>query len=126
MKLSYYIDEDAQDADLIHALRLHGIDVIGSWEAGMRQRDDEEHLVYAATQRRVLYGFNVRDYFRIHSQFITQGKTHAGIILAKQQTYSVGEQMRRLLRLSASKSAEKMENQIEFLSDWGDEDRDDE
>jgi hypothetical protein len=31
----------------------------------------------------------------------------------------VGEQMRRLLRLMAAKSAEEMENQVEFLSAWG-------
>jgi hypothetical protein len=43
---------------------------------------------------------------------------HAGIILMRQQHYSVGEQMRRLLRLMASKSAEDMENWVEFLSAW--------
>jgi hypothetical protein len=36
VKVSLYLDEDAQDTDLIHALRLRGADVIAAWEAGMR------------------------------------------------------------------------------------------
>lgn len=42
----------------------------------------------------------------------------AGIILANQQQYSVGEQMRRILRLIAAKSAEEMRDWVEFLSAW--------
>jgi len=33
--------------------------------------------------------------------------------------YSIGEQMRRLLRLISSKSAEAMQDQVEFLGTWG-------
>jgi len=50
--------------------------------------------------------------------YSAQGKSHAGIILANQQQYSVGEQMRRILRLIAAKSAEDMRNWVEFLSAW--------
>ncbi len=44
---------------------------------------------------------------------------HAGIILARQRQYSVGEQMRRLLKLVGAMSAEDMQDRLEFLSDWG-------
>jgi hypothetical protein len=47
-----------------------------------------------------------------------QGRSHAGLILAQQQRYPVGDQVRRLLRLVAAKSAEQMRNRIEFLSAW--------
>ena len=43
---------------------------------------------------------------------------HAGIIVITQQRYGIGEQIRRLLRLIAAKSAEDMQNNIEFLSSW--------
>jgi hypothetical protein len=119
VKIALYLDEDAQDNDLIHALRLRGVDVVGAWGVGMRQREDEEHLLWATAQGRALYGFNVRDFYRLHTEFLAQGKSHTGIILAKQQHYSVGEQMRRLLKLIATRSAEEMRNKIEFLSDWG-------
>jgi len=52
------------------------------------------------------------------TDFSTQGEEHMGIILG-QQNYSVGEQLRRLLKIIASKSAEEMYNQVEFLSAWG-------
>ncbi|HLG13795.1 MAG TPA: DUF5615 family PIN-like protein [Blastocatellia bacterium] len=119
MRIALYLDEDSQDNDLIHALRLRRVDVVGAWEAGMRQRDDQDHLLWATAQGRSLYGFNARDFYRLHTEFLVQGRSHRGIILAKQQHYSVGEQMRRLLRLIATSSTEEMKNQIEFLSDWG-------
>ncbi|MDX2029259.1 MAG: DUF5615 family PIN-like protein [Blastocatellia bacterium] len=121
MKLKLYLDEDAQDSDLLHALDLRGIDAIGAWACGLRQREDREHLEFATAQGRVLYGFNLGDFFQLHTEFLSQERTHSGIILARQQTYSVGEQMRRLLRIAASRSAEEMIDKIEFLSDWNDD-----
>ena len=119
MQISLYLDEDIQTKGLVQSLREHGVDVVVAWEVGMRQRDDDAQLALASSQGRVLYGYNVKDYFRIHAEWLTQGKSHAGIILVKQQTYSIGEELRRLLRLMAAKSADEMKNQIEFLSDWG-------
>mgnify|MGYP001340657335 CR=1 FL=1 len=102
----------------MQALDLRGVDVIGAWAAGMRERSDEEHLLWAAAHKRTLYTFNVRDYCRLHAKTLAQRGSHAGIILAKQQHYSVGEQMRRLLKLIATKPAEEMTNEIEFLTSW--------
>jgi hypothetical protein len=118
MTIRLYIDEDAMDKDLVQALRARGVDVITALDAGMIERGDEQHLGFAATEERVLYSFNVGDFYHLHTMFLAQGKSHAGIALAQQQRYSVGEQMRRLLRLIAAKSAEDMRNQVEFLSTW--------
>jgi hypothetical protein len=46
------------------------------------------------------------------------GRDHAGIILAQQQRYSTGEQIRRLLRLIGSFTDEAMRNREEFLGRW--------
>ena len=92
--------------------------MVGAWAAGMRQREDAEHLAYATAQNRVLYGFNVGDFYRLHTELLAQNKSHAGIVLAKQQHCSVGEQMRQLIKLIATKSAEEMRAKIEFLSSW--------
>lgn len=99
---------------LVEALRARGVDVLTTLEVGMIERMDQ----YATSQGRVLFSFNVRDFYRLHTTFLAQGKSHAGIILARQQHYSVGEQMRRLLKLIATKSVEEMKNQVEFLSAW--------
>lgn len=113
-----YVDEDAMDKDLVRALRARGVDVLTAQEASMIERRDEEHLEYATAQGRVLYSFNVVDFYRLHAAFVAQGRSHAGIILSRQQRYSVGEQMRRLLKLIAAKSTEEMKSQVEFLSAW--------
>jgi len=49
---------------------------------------------------------------------MTERKSHAGIILARQQQYSIGEQMQRILRISAERTSAAMKNRIEFLSAW--------
>lgn len=121
MMIRLYVDEDAMDKHLVQALRARGIDVITALEANMIERSDEEHLDYATSQGRVLYSFNVADFYRLHRSYLAQGKPHAGIILAQQQHYSVGEQMRRLLRLIAVKSADMMKNSVEFLGAWSKE-----
>jgi hypothetical protein len=45
-------------------------------------------------------------------------RDHTGIIVARQQRYSVGEQLGRLLKLIGTRSADEMQNRLEFLSDW--------
>jgi len=113
-----YIDEDAMDQDLVRALRVRGMDVITALDANMTERSDEEHLEYATAQGLVLYTFNIKDFYRLHTIYITEGKSHQGIILARQQHYSIGEQMQRILRISAERTSAAMRNRIEFLSAW--------
>jgi hypothetical protein len=80
VKITLYFDEDVQDSDLIRALELRGVGVIGAWAAGMRERSDEEHLLLATAQNRTLYSFDVRDYGRLQKEFLAQGRSHAGMI----------------------------------------------
>jgi hypothetical protein len=114
-----YFDEDSMWQVLITALRARGIDVQTALEATMIERADADHLAYAPAQDRVLCSFNVGDFYRLHTHAMAQHQSHAGIILARQQQYSVGEYMRRLLRLMAHLTAAEMHNRIEFLSAWG-------
>ena len=114
-----YIDEDSMDRDLVRALRARGVDVSTAQEIGMMGRSDEDHLLFATGEGRVLYSFNRGDFYRLHTQLIAEDRSHAGIVLARQQHYSVGEQMRRLLRIMALRSPADMRNRVEFLSAWG-------
>ncbi len=66
MQARLYIDEDAMDDDLVHALRLRGAGVQTALEAGLIGRPDKEHLTHAAEAGRVLYTFNVGDFMRLH------------------------------------------------------------
>ena len=119
MTIRLYLDEDTVRHALIHALRSRGIDVLTPLETGMIAQPDEAQLEYAARESRVLYSFNVGDFCRLHCRWLADGRSHTGIVLARQQQYSVGEQMRRLLRLIAAKSVTGMADQLDFLSHWG-------
>ena len=104
---------------LVTALRARGIGVHTALEAAMIARADEEHLLFATAQGRVLCSFNVGDFSQLHTRYMAQHKSHPGMILARQQQYAVGEYMRRLLRLMAHRTAGEMYNRVEFLSAWG-------
>lgn len=118
VKIRLYLEEDSQDRDLVAALRARGTDVMTASEAGLIERFDEEQLAWASAQGRTLYSFNVGDFYQLHTLWLNRGRSHAGVILARQQRYSVGEQMRRLLKLTAARSAEAMKDAVEFLSAW--------
>jgi hypothetical protein len=119
MTVRFYFDEDGMQRGLVEALRLREIDVQTALDAGMIERTDEEHLRFSTSRGRVLYSFNVADYCRLDAEFRKAGHSHAGIVLARQQRHSLGEQLRRLLKLTATRSAEDMLNAVEFLSHWG-------
>ena len=119
MTIRLYIDEDSMSRGLVRALRARNVDVTTALNENMIEQPDSVHLDFATAQGRALFSFNVGDFYRLHTMYLTQGKSHAGIIVSQQQTYSVGEQMRRLLRLIAATSAEQMRNSIEFLGHWG-------
>ena len=106
------------DGDVVRGLRSRGIDVVTAAEAGMIRRQDEDHLRLATVQGRALYSFNIGDFHEIHTSWAASGKSHCGIVLTQQQRYSAGEQIRRLLRLIGSLSAETMRNREEFLGRW--------
>jgi hypothetical protein len=106
------------DRDLVRALKARGVDVLSALEAEMVEKSDAHHLEYATTERRALYSFNIGDFFRLHTSWLAQGKSHSGLILSKQQQYSIGEQMRRILKLIATRSAEEMQDHVEFLGAW--------
>jgi predicted nuclease of predicted toxin-antitoxin system len=118
MTIRLYLDEDSMSRSLVRALRARGVDVVTALDSGMIERTDREHLDYATGKGRTLCTFNVADFYRLHGEYVAQGRSHAGIILMRQQRYTVGEQMRRILKLMAGRRAEQMRNSVEFLSGW--------
>jgi len=106
------------DSDLAAALRSRGVIVITAFDAGLTEKPDEEQLAFPTAHECVLYTFNVSDFHRLRTQWISAGREHAGMILAPQQRFSVGEQLRRILRLRATTTTASIRNQVEFLSNW--------
>jgi hypothetical protein len=118
-RFSVYFDEDAMDADLVGALRQRGVPIVTPLEQDLIGSTDEEQFLFAARRGCVLYTFNISDFYALHARWLGTGRHHSGLILAPQQRFSVGEQLRRILRLRAAKSAETMHDRAEFLSRWG-------
>ncbi|MBI3411595.1 MAG: DUF5615 family PIN-like protein [Planctomycetes bacterium] len=118
-QISLYIDEDAMHSRLVTALRSRGVTVVTVVDVGLTEKTDEEQLAFATERECVLYTFNVSDFYRLHTQWISAGREHAGMILAPQRRFSVGEQLRRILRLRANRTMATMRNQVEFLGNWG-------
>jgi Domain of unknown function (DUF5615) len=117
-QIRLYMDEDSGDTALVLALQNRSVDVITTLSVNRLSFPDEEQLIWASSQGRVLYSSNIRDFYSLHTAFLTQNNFHAGMILVQQQHYSIGELTRGIFKLIAAKSTEEMENQVEFLSAW--------
>ena len=116
--IKIHLDEDADAHALLNALRQHGLSVTSSRERGLAGYSDAEQLEWATQQGRVIYTYNAADFCRLHAAVLQQGRHHAGIIIGDQQTVSVGEEMRRLLKISDARTAPEMRDKLEYLSNW--------
>ncbi len=116
--IQIYIDEDAERRGLVNALRSRGVTVLTALEAGLTGTPDEQQLAHATERDCVLYSHNASDFYRLHTEWVSTGREHAGMILVPQQRFSVGEQLRRILRIRAAANAESMKNRVEFLANW--------
>ena len=114
-----YIDEDAMHGAFILGLKARNVDVVTATDATMINREDDDHLMAATGLGRALYSYNGCDYQRLHGEWLAAGRSHAGIILAAQQRYSVGEEIRRIIRLISQVSTEQMRDRVEYLGHWG-------
>jgi len=115
MRISLYVDEDAMSRILIRGLRSRGLDATSVLDEGRVGQNDRAQLDYAGQKERVLYTFNVGDFCRLHKEYLNEGRRHSGIIVVYRQRYSVGEQLRLLLRLAEMRSAEEMRINSSFF-----------
>jgi len=112
-RISLYLDEHIQLA-LADALRVRGVDVLTTQEAGNIGIDDVGQLIFGAENKRSLFSYNKRHFARIHYEWMAAKRQHAGIILSDQ--LAIGVILHRLMRLYFTLSAEDMKDRLEFLS----------
>lgn len=116
--IKLHLDEDADAHALLNALRQRGLDVSSSRELALLQCSDEQQLAWAFEQGRAIYTYNASDFCRLHSEFIRHERHHAGIIIGDQQVLSIGEETRRLLKISDARTSADMGDNLEYLSNW--------
>jgi len=114
-QIKIYTDEDVANA-IAKALNRRRFEISTTPEHGNFELTDEEQLKFATSIGAAILTHNVKDFPRIHYEFMEEGLSHKGIIVAKQ--VSVGKVVRRFLRLAAKLTAEDMENRLEYLSNW--------
>ena len=118
MTLQLYFDEDAGQCVVVQALREAGFGIVTTSDAGMLGCSDEEQLYFATSRGLVAVSQNVQHFYRLHTDWLQAGRSHAGMILIHQARLPVGERIRRLRRMCVELAPEQMRDRAEFLSGW--------
>ena len=74
-QIRLYVDEDSFDKSLIAAFRSADLDVITVADVSKQSYSDEDQLIWAAEQERVIYSYNRRDFCRLHKEFLSVDET---------------------------------------------------
>ena len=108
-EIRFYLDENVAN-DVARGLRLRGIDVLTTPEAGNIGFTDPEQLEFALKQQRVLVTQD-DDFLRLARTVVE----YAGMIYYKPQTLSIKQILSGLVLIHGVLTAAEMVNHIEFL-----------
>lgn len=111
----FFTDEDVHRA-VAKQLRALGYDAVSTPEVGQRGLTDESHLIWAAAEARVILTCDVGDYARLHTEWLTRGDRHAGLVVSAQRP--IGDLIRRLHSLGQALTLDDMRDRLEYLSNW--------
>ena len=89
--IRFHLDEHCDPA-IASGLRLHGVDVTTTPEAGLLHAQDEDHIAYGVASGRVIFTQD-RDYLRHHAA----GMEHRGIAFCYQNSRTIGQIIASLL-----------------------------
>jgi len=112
-KPKLHLDEDASNFDIYNSLASKGHDITRTPNEWIKKKaSDQEQLQKASGQGRSIFSFNAKDFLRIAKK----SPKHKGIIVSPQKPVSII--LKALDRFFNESSAEEMENQVRWLSDW--------
>ncbi len=112
--VSLYLDEMIP-AVLAVVLRQYGYDVLTAKEAGMLAKSDEEQLAFAASNRKAIITFNIKDFVLLHQLRLSEGKKHFGIIVSPE--IRISKLIHLCLRLLGRTESKDLINQLRFLQE---------
>ena len=116
-KQRLFFDHDSSDRALVRALTADGHDCLVAADVGMKRTPDPEILSFAATENRVVVTANKGDFEALHGLWRSNGREHAGIIIA-QKHLTLGARLARLRFLFEYLEGAEMRNRLERLSGW--------
>ena len=108
-----YFDEDVS-ASIVDNLRQRGFDVSSARDAGRLRLDDASQLAFAAAEGRAFVTHNRSDFEQLHESYLSEGREHRGIIIAKRR-FSDTAVVVKLLALMNEVTADEMNNQLRYV-----------
>jgi predicted nuclease of predicted toxin-antitoxin system len=107
--IRFHLDENC-DPRIAAGLRLHGVDITTTPEAGLLQAADDEQLAFAIAEGRVLLTQDT-DFLRITAA----GRESPGVVFFHAQQGSIGQVIRGVLLIREVYEPEEMRNRVEYL-----------
>lgn len=116
-----YFDEDF-DLNVMDALKAQGYQVHCARDEGFttaqlkRTVGDTEQLAYAVSRAWTVVTFNRGDFANLHTEYLTKGWEHNGIVVSLQ--VETGRAVRALLNLLDQVSVDQVRNQLLYLQNF--------
>ena len=107
--IHFHLDENV-DPRIASGLRIHGVDVTTTPEAGLLSADDLAQLAYIVREGRVMVTQDP-DFLRLHAA----GHPHPGMAFYSSGTRSIGQVIRGLRLIWELLEPDEMVNRIEYL-----------
>ncbi len=107
-QIRFYTDEHVTHT-IVRGLRQRGANVLSVPDVNMLGASDQEHLEFAASQKRVIFTQDTDFLILAKSQM-----NHSGIVYARQHT-AIGAIIRGLMLIHDVLEAEEMEGKIEYI-----------
>lgn len=107
--IRFHLDENC-DPRIAYGLRLHGVDLTTTAEAGLLRASDQEQLRFATSQGRVFVTHDA-DFLRMDAA----GAAHAGIAHIRPGKRSLGELIRLLVLIWELLEPGEMRGHVEYL-----------
>ncbi len=107
--IKFHLDENC-DPRIAAGLKLHGVDVTTSGEAGLLHAPDDKHWAFAGEQGRVIVTQDA-DFLRMASAVMET----PGIAYYPSQARTIGQAIRHLLLIWEVYEPEEMRNRVEYI-----------
>jgi hypothetical protein len=105
-----YLDENLSPV-IAEQLRLRDVDAVSVRDLGTLGESDEFHLQRAGELERVLVTTDI-DFLQMVA---AEGVEHHGVIFGSQQSFSIGDWVKRLELICFVHTPEYMKNHVEYL-----------
>lgn len=107
--IRFHLDQHVANSVAL-GLRLRGVDVSTTHEAGLQDAADLAHIEYALAEERVIFTQD-DDFLRHHEA----GVPHAGIVYSKQGSRSIGEIVHYLKLMNDCLAPDDMIGKVEYF-----------